>query len=386
MEEDFTPAEGLEEAEVEEIPEDTEEEAFEMNETGEDGGIPVKVLKPNGDTSTYVPEYDEEISALDKGIENAKQPYLDEAKEIADEYNRIIEDSEMENEDKISSLEMEKNRLTSLKDQWQEESSEWYEEKDRLQKMKSQQTIDDMQENESVDISSDELNSFSDKIKNFWEDDTEDNAYVSDNTNKIHDINNQAKDIRSPKSIEGMDANEPNVDVFPLEKTNQTINNIELDDGSEQKIFDHPDRLLNELPYSQGINEFDKEGTCALANLGSWLEIGGSRNVENDIVKYEFIPEIKLREIEIMIEEIEVLLGKENDKFQEAIEFYEKKFKIQNTTYGRCFSKYYLAFAYEELNNFDKMKESLEFVAENGNVLHIAETARDILKNYSNFT
>ena len=115
-------------------------------------------------------------------------------KEIADEYNRIIEDSEMENEDKISSLEMEKkNRLTSLKDQWQEESSEWYEEKDRLQKMKSQQTIDDMQENESVDISSDELNSFSDKIKNFWEDDTEDNAYVSDNTNKIHDINNQAK-------------------------------------------------------------------------------------------------------------------------------------------------------------------------------------------------
>ena len=101
--------------------------------------------------------------------------------------------------------------------------------------------------------------------------------------------------------------------------------------------------------------------------------------------KYEFIPEIKLREIEIMIEEIEVLLGKENDKFQEAIEFYEKKFKIQSTTYGRCFSKYYLAFAYEELNNFEKMKESLKFVAENGNALHIAEIARDILKNYSNF-
>lgn len=101
--------------------------------------------------------------------------------------------------------------------------------------------------------------------------------------------------------------------------------------------------------------------------------------------KYEYVPEIKLKEIEIMIEEIEVLLGKENNKFQEAIEFYEKKFKIQNTTYGRCFSKYYLAFAYEELNDFEKMKESLEFVAENGNTLHIAEIARDILKNYSNF-
>ena len=86
-----------------------------------------------------------------------------------------------------------------------------------------------------------------------------------------------------------------------------------------------------------------------------------------------------------MIEEIEVLLGKENNRFQEAIEFYEKKFKMQSTTYGRCFSKYYLAFAYEELNDFDKMKESLKFVAENGNALHIAEIARDILKNYSNF-
>ena len=101
--------------------------------------------------------------------------------------------------------------------------------------------------------------------------------------------------------------------------------------------------------------------------------------------KYEYVPEIKLKEIEIMIEEIEVLLGKENNKFQEAIEFYEKKSKMQSTTYGRCFSKYYLAFAYEELNDFEKMKESLEFVAENGSTLHIAEVARDILKNYSNF-
>ena len=60
------------------------------------------------------------------------------------------------------------------------------------------------------------------------------------------------------------------------------------------------------------------------------------------------------------------------------------KYKIQLMV--NAFIKYYLAFAYEELNNFEKMKESLKFVAENGNALHIAETARDILKNYSNFT
>lgn len=150
--------------------------------------------------------------------------------------------------------------------------------------------------------------------------------------------------------------------------------------------------------YNLGIFYSSKEnwqmGKIFLENLKDIYTIlkNSPKNKNGDFIlsyinnnKYEYVPEIKLKEIEIMIEEIEILLGKENNRFQEAIEFYEKKFKIQSTTYGRCFSKYYLAFAYEELNNFEKMKEALEFVAKNGNALHIAEVARDILKNYSNF-
>ena len=343
VEEDFTPAEGLEEvgAEEEEIVEDTEEaeemsediettdteEAEEMPEemetteaeeisddmeTGElediesdeeespesedvsdtsEGGGPVKVLKPDGDTSMHVSDYDEQIADLDKGIENAKQPYQDEANEINEEANRIFEDSEMTREEKMSSLEMDKERLTSLKEQWKDESSEWYSEKDRLRQMKEQQIVDDFEDSENIDddtdMTSEELNVFSDKIEDLFGDDGADDVEnISDEINDKRDINSRVADVRSPKPIEGMDAVEPNVDVFPLEKTKQTINNIELDDGTEQKVFDHPDKLLNELPFTQGINEFNKEGTCALANLGSWLEIGGSNNVENDIVKY----------------------------------------------------------------------------------------------------
>ena len=343
VEEDFTPAEGLEEveAEEEEIVEDTEEaeemsediettdteEAEEMPEemeiteaeeisddmeTGElediesyveespesedvsdtsEGGGPGKVLKPDGDTSMHVSDYDEQIADLDKGIENAKQPYQDEANEINEEANRIFEDSEMTREEKMSSLEMDKERLTSLKEQWKDESSEWYSEKDRLRQMKEQQIVDDFEDSENIDddtdMTSEELNVFSDKIEDLFGDDGADDVEnISDEINDKRDINSRVADVRSPKPIEGMDAVEPNVDVFPLEKTKQTINNIELDDGTEQKVFDHPDKLLNELPFTQGINEFNKEGTCALANLGSWLEIGGSNNVENDIVKY----------------------------------------------------------------------------------------------------
>ena len=314
--EDFTTAEGLEEveAEEEEIVEDTEEaeeisddmengelediesdeeespESEDMGDTSEGGG-PVKVLKPDGDTSMHVSDYDEQIADLDKGIENAKQPYQDEANEINEEANRIFEDSEMTREEKMSSLEMEKERLTSLKEQWKDESSEWYSEKDRLRQMKEQQIVDDFEDSENIDddtdMTSEELNVFSDKIEDLFGDDGSDDVEnISDEINDKRDINSRVADVRSPKPIDGMDAVEPNVDVFPLEKTKQTINNIELDDGTEQKVFDHPDKLLNELPFTQGINEFNKEGTCALANLGSWLEIGGSNNVENDIVKY----------------------------------------------------------------------------------------------------
>lgn len=151
--------------------------------------------------------------------------------------------------------------------------------------------------------------------------------------------------------------------------------------------------------YNLGIFYTSKEnwqmGKIFLENLKDiYTKLKNSpKNKNGDLIlsytdnnrKHEYIPKIKLKEIKIMIEEIEVLLGKEEEKFQEIIEFYEKKFKLQATIYGKCFSKYYLAFAYEELNDFEKMKESLKFVAENGNALHIAEVARDILKNYSTF-
>ena len=331
-EEDFIPAEGLEEAdetepefeeteEVEETEEaeeteDTEEtteaveNAEDMSEethdeemsvetyedTDSEEGASVKVLKPDGDTSTHIPDYDERISDLDKGIKNAKQPYMDEVNEIKDEYDDIIDDPKMSTEGKISSLEEEKSRLTSLKEQWQDESSEWYEERERLQQLREQENRADVHEGEGVeevsDMSDTKLNGFSDRIKKMFQESDDDaigmsdSVDMSDTVERNRDTDDLRINARSPKSIEGMDAAEPVVDVVPLDKTKQTINLVELDDGTEQRVFDHPDNLLNELPFSQGINELDKEGTCALANLGSWLEIGGSRNTENDIVKY----------------------------------------------------------------------------------------------------
>ncbi|WP_308009194.1 tetratricopeptide repeat protein [uncultured Fusobacterium sp.] len=96
----------------------------------------------------------------------------------------------------------------------------------------------------------------------------------------------------------------------------------------------------------------------------------------------EYFPVKNINEIETMLEELTVLLGLKNKKYNEAIELYEKKFNRNNNKYIKSYCKYYQAIWYEELGDIENMKKSLTYTAENGNKLHIAIAARDILKEY----
>lgn len=89
-----------------------------------------------------------------------------------------------------------------------------------------------------------------------------------------------------PEALPGIEAVEPEVDITPLLETQQEKQIVEYDDGRKAVRFDHPEKLLDQLPYSQGNNEFNKDMTCAHANLGSWLKIMGSQNTEKDVVRY----------------------------------------------------------------------------------------------------
>ena len=111
-------------------------------------------------------------------------------------------------------------------------------------------------------------------------DESADNMDIDNATDRNDD------DEWEPQPRDISDVSEPLVDVVPLEETRQTIQTVDLPDGSWERVFDHPEQLQAELPFEQGKNEYGKEGTCALANLGTWLEIGGSANKENDIVAY----------------------------------------------------------------------------------------------------
>ena len=103
---------------------------------------------------------------------------------------------------------------------------------------------------------------------------------------KVTDVDSIEDSEWESQPGDASDVSEPLVDVVPLDETRQTIQTVDLPDGSWEKVFDHPEQLQSELPFEQGNNEYGKEGTCALANLGTWLEIGGSANKENDIVAY----------------------------------------------------------------------------------------------------
>ncbi len=84
-----------------------------------------------------------------------------------------------------------------------------------------------------------------------------------------------------------------------------------------------------------------------------------------------------------MLEELTTLLGLKEKKYLEAIELYEKKFNRNENKYIKSYCKYYQAVWYEEIGDIENMKKALTYTAENGNKLHIAVTARDILTEYN---
>lgn len=97
----------------------------------------------------------------------------------------------------------------------------------------------------------------------------------------------------------------------------------------------------------------------------------------------EYFPLKNINEIEIMLEELTTLLGLKEKKYLEAIELYEKKFNRNENKYIKSYCKYYQAVWYEEIGDIENMKKALTYTAENGNKLHIAVTARDILMEYN---
>ena len=320
----LTPAEELEDTDIEDVEEDaaltlTEELddkdidlSAEENEESLDDGAPVKVLRMDGkETSIHKHNREEELANLDAGIRNAYQPYSDVASELYDDYKDVADDPDISSRDKIEALQQDREKLEELKSEWEDESADWYEERDRLQREIQEQAeggvIEDIPESvyedeAAEDLSGDEYaeeasdvgddsklpDGYDDGISGLFEpegdmdaaDDSADNIDIDNVTDSIED------DEWEPQPGDASDVSEPLVDVVPLEETRQTIQTVDLPDGSWERVFDHPERLQAELPFEQGNNEYGKEGTCALANLGTWLEIGGSANKENDIVAY----------------------------------------------------------------------------------------------------
>lgn len=370
----LTPAEGLEDTAIEDVDEDVDltsidesddkdiDLSAEENEESSDDGAPVKVLRMDGkETSIHKHNGEEELANLDAGIRNAYQPYSDVASEIYDDYKDVADDPDISSRDKIEALQQDREKLEELKSEWEDESADWYEERGRLQHEIQEQAEDDVIEDmpEAVyedeaaedlsegeyaeeiegmpedvyegeaaeDLSGDEyaeeiedvpedvyddevtedipddeydeeaselvddselLDGYDDGISGLFEpgsdmdaaDESADNMDIDNATDRNDD------DEWEPQPRDVSDVSEPLVDVVPLEETRQTIQTVDLPDGSWERVFDHPEQLQAELPFEQGKNEYGKEGTCALANLGTWLEIGGSANKENDIVAY----------------------------------------------------------------------------------------------------
>ena len=153
----LTPAEGLEDTAIEDVDEDVDltsiEESddkdidlsAEENEESSDDGAPVKVLRMDGkETSIHKHNGEEELANLDAGIRNAYQPYSDVASEIYDDYKYVADDPDISSRDKIEALQQDREKLEELKSEWEDESADWYEERGRLQHEIQEQAEDDV--------------------------------------------------------------------------------------------------------------------------------------------------------------------------------------------------------------------------------------------------
>lgn len=128
-----------------------------------------------------------------------------------------------------------------------------------------------------------EWNDFSDRLDGFFrETEMDDTSDIADDTQ--NDIISKPEWI--PPAVEGMDVVDPAADIAPLEITRQEFDVRELDDGTMARVFDHPEELQETLPYSQGNNDYYKDGTCALAGTGARLQTAGSAYGENEVVGY----------------------------------------------------------------------------------------------------
>ena len=133
-----------------------------------------------------------------------------------------------------------------------------------------------------------EFGSIADKVRNFFTPSSKDNDLIEPVADNAIEPNQdvQSKPKWTPPAIKGVDIKESKADITPLNTTRQSINLVDLPDGSKARVFDHPSDLKKVLPFSQGKNEYSKSGTCALADTGVWLRVAGSRYAENDVVGF----------------------------------------------------------------------------------------------------
>lgn len=89
-----------------------------------------------------------------------------------------------------------------------------------------------------------------------------------------------------PQPIPGIEPEEPRCDVAPIEQTRQTSQVVVGENGRTVRIFDHPQRIAPDLPYSQGNNTYRRNNTCALASSAVWQQLAGGKNKEQQFVGY----------------------------------------------------------------------------------------------------
>lgn len=246
----------------------------------------IKVLKLGGSSGRAHPDYQKELADLDTGIQNAENFYNDVAHEIMQNSADIEKDGTLTTPEKIERLRQNEARLQELERQRANDRSEWETERNRLLGLIAAQYFDGNGIPSCDQSDNGEYNGIISNIRNLFVSDSSETTPFDVESDDSIDNDIPSVEPNSFSAIPNCEAIDFPCDITPLSETKQAVYLRTLPDGTRTEVFDHPDLLRTKLIYSQGNNNYQRNGTCALANTGNWLQIAGSNLRENEIVGY----------------------------------------------------------------------------------------------------
>jgi len=159
------------------------------------------------------------------------------------------------------------------------------------------------------------------------------------------------------------------------------IHNGEANQGIRlvEDLLKYHDKYQYDVLTSASVNLVLCLGHLSIGDLDSAKKHYQKMRLDCDRAKADKLEDAAIS-IEAFLRTLDARFSFEEGRYEEALQYFESLFDEPSADkLGTALVRFRLALIYEKLGNAEKEKEHLEYVVENGNLLHVACLAREKL-------